>query len=1555
MVVALGASAGGVAALRTIFEGLPSATPNAAYVVVQHLEPGGAALAREVIAACARREVVVLTVATELRPDVVYVIPPRSVLECDRDLWSTRPAREADERHREIDVVFSALASTAGSRVIGILLSGEGQDGTRGLATVREFGGVTMVQSPATADHPSMVEHAIAADHVDQIVAIERLADEITARLGSTTGAEAPGDIVDEIAPSLTGICATLRRITGHDFGSYKSSTLIRRVRHRMRLRHLTSVDAYVECLELDAGEAEALVREFLINVTSFFRDPEAFDFLDQRVLAKALEGRDANDKYRIWIPGCSTGEEVYTLAILVRDRLDKMATPTPSVQIIATDIDERALKFARRGVYPRHVESSIDRDRLNRHFTRVGEAYHVSRRLREMCLFSAHNLINDPPFARIDLISCRNVLIYIGAHVQRKLIPIFHHCLRPDGYLFLGSSESLGAHENLFRVLSNKHRVARRRPVAVRAPAFNDQGPTYPTHWPDAPKMNESDLHLISQRILLDEFSPRYAVVDESGKIISVSAGIRDYLEPSEGAFSNNLFKLAPPDLRGTLRVALKEARTSRRRVTLRTQRRVAGSVALRVGVVAEPLPKLGDDRDLVMVVFRDEGPVGEVEDQGDARGAAAGAVDVAYVERLERELVTTRQELDRSIQEVESSNEELKSSNEELLSMNEELQSSNEELESSKDEVQRSNYALQRGNSDLENLLASTQIATLFLDQNLCVRGFTPAVADVYNLQESDLGRSINDFTSRALDRPPITLELGEVEVRLPDDRVLLRRTLPYLDLDRRMNGIVITFVDVTELRRSERKFRALIEASGQMVWATDAEGQVSEDSPSWRAFTGQTTAQWLGEGWLNVVHPDDRQRSLEIWRECVRTVTPYDVEYRVLHISGRWRWTQVRGIPVLGGDGRLTGWIGMNTDVDDRKLAQIDFERNVDASPAILWITERDGACSYLSRQWFEFTGQRPGEELGTGWTEAVHPEDKPSAAAAFVEASTRHEPYYREFRLRTGDGSYRWVIDAGNPRYDQTGLFLGMAGTVLDIHERRTAEEARAASEAVLKTITDNTSSALFMMDRGGHPTFMNPAAEKLTGYTLDQIAARPLHDAIHSRRPDGSPYPMEECPIDNAQAELTCLQNQEEIFSDRAGRIFPVSFSVAPLERDGIVRGSVLEFRDISVQKEVEGELRAAKDLAERANEAKSTFLANMSHEIRTPLGAILGFSELLAVLSEPGSEAAGYVSRIARNSAQLSQLVDELLDLSKIEAQRLHVDLVSVNLELAIDDVFAAVGLRAKEKNLELKIETVGELPPTFITDPTRFRQILINLIGNAVKFSERGSITVRIEAAATTLEIRVTDGGIGLTEEQTQRLFQPFVQADSSITRKYGGTGLGLALSRDLARLLGGDITLAQSRPGLGSTFVLTLPRTNESESTVAVSADPAPAAGSPLRGRQILVVDDSPDNQLLVSHFLERSGARLHLANDGVEAVEKAQSIGYDLILMDLQMPRMDGYTALKTLRELSYVRPIVALTAHALKSERDRCFDSGFDGYVTKPIDQRALLRTIREVLS
>lgn len=1214
-IVAIGASAGGLKPLKEFFRSYKN-FKKSAVVLIQHLSPTGKDLAIEVLSKLTKAPVKELVPGMKLLPGNVYFVPPQSYLAVSEGKVSPQKTKTRSQRLSVIDATFKALANAFTTKVIGIVLSGEGSDGAEGLRHIGAKGGVLMVQSLDSCEHSAMPQAAIATGEVDHILSPAEMPGEIAAYesyLEELLSKSTMADLHKDIGGALPEICELLLRVTRQDFKHYKTSTLIRRIFRRIQVLQLPTIEDYLELLRTSTEEVDGLFKELLINVTSFFRDPDAFAFFDAEVLKPALAMKGPEEKFRIWIAGCSTGEEAYTIAMLTCERLRELEQP-PEVQIIATDIDEQALNIARKGVYAQSIERSVPAEFLSRYFTKRGGKYHVTKELRDLCLFSSHNLINDPPFSHIDIITCRNVLIYLGAHLQKKIIPVFHYSLKPNGYLFLGNSESLSTHKELFRLVSSRHRIAQRKSTAVRPPttfSTSIHSSTYAHQLKEEFRNEGHDLHLICQRIILDEFSPKYLVANDDGNIISTSTGISEYLEPSEGAFLNNIFKLVRPELRMALRTTFAEAKKHKRKMDHESASIKVASGHHRLGLTVQPMPKLGEESQLYLVVFR---PLEHLDGERPVQSGVSTEANLNLIDHLERELAATRDDLDRTVQDLEASNEELKSSNEELLSMNEELQSANEELETSKEEVQSTNDALLRSYSDLENLLASTDIATLFLTADLRINNFTPASTAIYRITRGDIGREISDFTHSASKMPPYP-SLEEVkrlkapmvqEVSLEGGRVFQRRIVPYRTHESEIDGLVVTFVDVTELKltnrqlvESQERYQFASRATFNMIWDWNLVTNDVRWNDAIHSLLGHpksvmnSTADW----WIENVHPDDRADVVDSIHHVIdsRQETHWSHEYRYRRGDGSYVEVFDRGFVIRDSSGKSVRMIGAMEDRTELKKNQqtlLERERQYrtifEASHDAIMIFDQSGRLIETNPASCKMHGYAHNEMIGMNGLDFVHPEDL-HEFARFIEdvnSGKRFRVVARHVR-RNGETIHVEVTGSGIT-FDGSPALLAV---VRDITDRKKAEDALRYQSNLTKTITDNAASCLFMMDKKGHPTFMNPAAMRVTGYdSIDEIKDRPLHYAVHWKKPDGSHYPMEECPIDNAQAELKHAKDQEEIFCRKDGTLFPVTYSVMPLEKDGEVVGSVLEFRDTTQEKSLARELMQLAAVAENTGD-----------------------------------------------------------------------------------------------------------------------------------------------------------------------------------------------------------------------------------------------------------------------------------------------------------------------------------------------------------------------------
>lgn len=806
-VIGLGASAGGLEAFQTF---LGAAPPDAglAYVLVQHLDPNHESMLAELLARRTSMPVRQVSDNMAIEPNCVYLIPPNASLTIEKARLRLSDFAEPRGFRRPIDVFFRSLADDQGQNAACIVLSGTGADGSEGLRAIKEAGGLTIVQIPDSAKYDGMPKSAVATGLVDKVLAVADMPGAIRDYFErSQTSVISLPDVTD----FLLNVCEHLRHRLGHDFSQYKRSTMLRRVQRRMQVVGAATGQEYLDRLNSKADEARLLFRDLLINVTCFFRDAEAFDFLRREVIPALLHDKGASDTIRIWAPGCSSGEEAYSIAILITEAMGGMHA-RPSVQIFATDIDEAMLQKARAASYPQSAVKDVPLELLDRYFYAQDDDYVLTQTVRDMVRVSNHNLIKDPPFSRVDMIVCRNLLIYLNANLQQRLIPVFHYSLKPNGWLFLGSAENIASRNDIFETADAPAKVYRRRgshrqsvamPLFVEplALAVADTGTgereRRPAERPDS-----------AARRVMERYAPPHVVVNAGNEIVRASTRTGKYLELAEGAPSTRVTDLAKRGLRSAVRSVLESARTTRKR-TIKRQVTIEAEddSVLQVDLIADPL----NDEELLLIF--QEGGSGDIDAAADVQ--EGGHSQEERIEQLEDELDETRTRLRTTVEELETSNEELKSSNEEMMSMNEELQSANEELATVNEELKNKVDQLARSNSDLQNFIESTQVPTIFLDRKMRIRSFTPATRALFRFQDQDRGRLFSDVVSR-VDHQQLeslgrkVLESGEpTEQELAIDggkECYVLRVLPYRDLNDAIDGVILVFADVTKVRQAQ-----------------------------------------------------------------------------------------------------------------------------------------------------------------------------------------------------------------------------------------------------------------------------------------------------------------------------------------------------------------------------------------------------------------------------------------------------------------------------------------------------------------------------------------------------------------------------------------------------------------------------------------------------------------------------------------------------------------------------------------------------------------------------
>ena len=868
-IVGIGASAGGLAAIEAFFSGMPAdSDPGMAFVLVQHLAPDHTSILTELVQRTTRMKVFEVQDGMVVHVNCAYIIPPnRDMAFLNGTLQLLEPS--APRGHRlPIDFLFRSLAQDQRERAIGIVLSGTGSDGTLGVRAIKGEGGMVMVQNPESCEFDGMPRSAVATGLVDYELPPAEMAVQLLAYVGHAFGK--PPRVATVAAPqnenALKKIFILLHTQTGHDFSQHKTSTIYRRIERRMAVHQVDSIDSYVKYLQQTPLEAHALFRDLLIGVTNFFRDPEAFEVLEKQVIPKLFDAKPAGAVIRVWSAGCSTGEEAYSIAILLQERLDQLSQ-NYQVQLFATDIDSRAIATARAGIYPANIVGDISPARLARFFTPEsdGSAYRVRKGLRDMLVFSEHDLIKDPPFSKLDLISCRNVLIYMGTDLQKKLIALFHYALVPGGMLFLGTSETVGELSGLFAVLDRKAKVyqskedfqgskrtAMGRVLSHLPPATARNGVRALMAGPTTLPTRKPSLRELTEQALLQQVSPAGALVNDQGDILYLHGRTGMFLEPAAGdAGINNILKMSREGLRRDLTTALHKAAITNERVRAPGLRVKTNGHFTRVNLTVCPLTQgvaAALESPLFLVIL-EEAPAPDAHEGPQAvLPLIAGKDAGAQIAELHEEIRTQEEHLHAANEELETSNEELKSSNEEMQSINEELQSTNEELETSKEELQSINEELatvntelhtkvtdlSRANNDMNNLLAGTGIGTVFVDHDLRILRFTPAATPILNLILSDVGRPIAHIASNLVGYDHLvadtqsvlkTLLPKEVDVLTAEGKSYTLGILPYRTLDNVIEGAVITFVDITEMVRTREALRAANELARLAVVVRDA----------------------------------------------------------------------------------------------------------------------------------------------------------------------------------------------------------------------------------------------------------------------------------------------------------------------------------------------------------------------------------------------------------------------------------------------------------------------------------------------------------------------------------------------------------------------------------------------------------------------------------------------------------------------------------------------------------------------------------------------------------
>lgn len=1474
-VVGVGASAGGLEAIEKLFEAMPADT-GAAFVIVQHLSPDFKSHMEQLLARKTQMPIYRVENEMKVEANTIYLIPPNTeMMISNRLLLLTERDRE-EGLNLPIDHFLRSLATECDCKSIGIILSGTGSDGSRGIVSIAEAGGLVLCQDEESARFDGMPMSAQETGAVHLVLPPEQIAGALEAYVSQSLSPDAfaaKANVTKGDSP-LDEIFSLLRRNYTIDFSLYKQTTVRRRIERRMSLVRMTSVEDYLQSLRENTEALNLLYKDLLIGVTQFFRDTAAFRELSKKVIPEILEKkRDSDEAVRVWVSGCATGEEAYSIAILFHEAL-KERNQTVEVKIFATDVHRTALTFASAGIYPEESLAEVTQHRRENCFVKVDQGFVISPAIRKMIVFAPHDAINDAPFTRLDMVTCRNLLIYFQQSVQKKVISLFHFALRTNAFMFLGPSETPGDLSDEFEIESKKWRIYRKRrdvrlasnvklPLggsALVRPFEKSKSEARPT--PETQMLSTYDR-------LLDSHMPPSFLVDENGELIHSFGGSERFLTFRGGRISTRLMDIIHEDLKTPVSGALQHAAREMKLVRYTGITVKTGKGIENVRLVVDPMRDTRTEVVHTLITLEPIKVASSIpllaDEQVDAQKLSRD-----HIYSLENELRYTKENLQAAVEELETSNEELHATNEELIAANEELQSTNEELQSVNEELYTVNAEYQRkilelteATDDMNNLFRSTEVGVIFLDSQLRIRRFTPKIGDTFRLMPQDIGRPIESFVHSLtkidlIEAIKAVIESGEAKDREIEDRqgnFWLLRIMPYHTQAQR-NGIVLTLVDINMIKDAAVEldgYREIVEASSAAIVRTEVDGKITHWNEGAERLYGYAKDEAIGE--------------------CIQMLTPPELETETGKVFKRF----------MGGE----------------KI--------------------RDFHSTRISKN-----GERKNVVLN--------------------------------------------IAPVRNP----VGEVIGCASISHDVTEN----VELTARTRVFKRAFESTLTAMVITDpkQEDNPiVFANIGFENLTGYKPSEIIGRncrfmqgPETDADMVKKLGRAIKRGESC-----RAKLINYRKN--------GKKFWNELVITPVnDQDGEVTHFIGMQFDTTRQQKAEMRLSRQRDVAEAANAAKSNFVANMSHEIRTPLTTIVGMTELL-LDQEAEKEKHDTLQLIHQSGRHLANLVNDILDISKIEAGKLESQKTSVSPMKVFEDVAGVMSYRAKEKGLDFKLNYEGLLPESIQSDPIRLRQILFNLAGNAVKFTEKGSITISAvlvdRDAKPKLKITVEDTGVGFENDQVDLLFGQFSQIDETPTRSKGGTGLGLYISRRLVEHLGGKLT-AQGKVGVGSKFIFTLP-TGDLTGAVFVdpesklrNPDPEDASDrKPNFGVDILVVEDTPGIQVLVRRILEKNGANVSVVGSGTEALklfgvdasdtesdaEPASKAPFDLIVLDMHMPGISGYDTARQLRSAGYKTPIIALTASAMQGDEEKCIAAGCDAYLTKPIDRNDLVSNVSDLLS
>ncbi len=1261
-IVAMGASAGGLDAFASFFKAMPHDS-GIAFVIISHLDPNHESLLPELLQKRSKMKVHQVHDGMKVERNQIYVIPPNKDLTILNGILQLMDFSKPRGTNLPIDTFFRALALDQGSNAICIVLSGTGTDGTRGVKAIRDEVGMVMVQDKESAKYDGMPISAISTGLADYVLSPDKMPEQIIKYTQHAVKIIAPAISPFEEATEnpLQKIYIILRTRTGHDFSHYKKNTICRRIERRMNVHQIDDIVEYVRHLQTSECEVDTLYKELLIGVTNFFRDSEAFDALRNEYIPRILKNKTDNYSIRVWVPGCATGEEAYSLAIILQECMVQMKRHF-NVQIFGTDVDEEAINIARAGLYPESIQTDVSPERLKRYFINEGDGqYRIKMAIREMLVFAPQNVIKDPPFTKLDILSCRNLLIYLDHELQKTLLPIFHYSLKPDGILFLGSSESSGRANDLFTVLNKKWKIFSPQAVNVSSRPILDF-PVSPVEFEQVElevpenikKAKELSALQLVKTILQQSNTSPCAIIDGDSNVVYIYGRIGRFLEPAEGKVSVNILDMARPGLKSSLALAIRKVAMHKQEIILRDIQVECDDSQLLLCLSVRPIAETPNEHGLMMVVFNEK--TTSLKRGKEKQKVEAKEENAKSVEGLEIELQLTKENLQATIEELETSNEELKSTNEELQSTNEELQSTNEELETSKEELQSLNEEsttvnselqtrieeLSHTNDDMKNLLDSTYIATLFLDLDLCIHGFTPKATDIIPLTGSDSGRPIKHFATSLID---IDLEeygkmvlkdlkVRELEVQSRNSDIYVMKIRPYRTVNNVIDGVVVTFEDITERKQSEEMLRSLVRST---VGVTGAEcfNRIARELSTYLGMECVMVGKIVGIGNISgemvsalAMVLDEQvvpkyeytlkgtpcenvmEKGYCFYPQGICEIFPTDNAFIEMNaqayvgsplrdkmgraigilcavsrdkVDEKKEWKDV--IEILAA--RASAEIVRKQAEDELRTSEAHLQAILNYSPVLISTRDPDGKVT-LANQHFEVLNGPPLEEIVGKNIHNFSPYDIADTLWISDDVEASKVPLQMEEQARHKDGTIHDYFTHKFPLIDEKDTLLGTGAISVDITDRKQAERKLSDTNQLLEAIIEQSSVPMVVVTPDGTLKVYNDAFQDLMAFE-DESNIKPgvnIRDTVPSWKiydSNGHYISCEELAMPRALEGKSTVDMEVRIVRKDGTERWGVMTGVPIYNNEAELIAGLVVFPDISERKQMEESLRKSKE------------------------------------------------------------------------------------------------------------------------------------------------------------------------------------------------------------------------------------------------------------------------------------------------------------------------------------------------------------------------------------